>query len=633
MSSSGSDDVVQKLLRQIEQLNRENERERQEKEIAQAAVEHERLEKEKERQEKEAEHQKRLVAEEHAKKSDVQLFLSKLSQDLLAIASSSRSYTTNLSATDASFEDLFPSLNDCPNWNDFQALWQATVEKLPSESCPEPLLQEQFRVLITRFLSQHGDMHLVDFSRSGLYGLNQKVDLLFCRGRQAQRLPTYFESCLVGELKASGQVEDADDSKLSDAVLQVYQRFAHIVQESGVRRRECWGFACNRTTIVFLSLRISDLESEWDYQLLQTPPMALKDDGLKGLCFLLSSESHALCAWNGAAPPVVSTLSSEIVSSLSVSPRLELTGMLQRAPVHGIGQMDAVELATATLDATTSAVVKCFPASKKAEWTTERGALQELSKIDWSDHRFWVPTLLRSEQSERGAILCTAPVGVPLPLASCYLGRALIFCSELLQQLMSIVLQCHDHGVHHMDICPQNVVLLEEVQTSFLFPVCLIDWGGASFMQKRDKKDFHYHAAFSPDWLDPMRSLANLTDGQRLQVCLQQTVLTVLYLAIGDVLSWLPPVAIFLDESTHREKHTRMHNKSALFRIRARILNDVLNPSLSIPALDTDDRRPVRSFLQRLHHEFPSLFELKKRSSANALLVGRIPEICATFRG
>eukprot|EP00762_Andalucia_godoyi_P004826 ANDGO_07275.mRNA.1 hypothetical protein len=172
--------------------------------------------------------------------------------------------------------------------------------------------------------------------------------------------------------------------------------------------------------------------------------------------------------------------------------------------------MDAVELATATLDATNSIVVKCFPASKQAEWTTELGALQELSRIDWGRHRFCVPTLLHSEQSDHGAILCTAPVGVPLPLASCYPDRSLVFCTELLQQLTSIILQCSQNGVHHMDIDSQNVVLLEEAQSDSLFPICLIDWGGASFIQKRNA-EFHYHAAFSPDWLDAVASLADLS--------------------------------------------------------------------------------------------------------------------------
>eukprot|EP00762_Andalucia_godoyi_P007067 ANDGO_01869.mRNA.1 hypothetical protein len=290
--------------------------------------------------------------------------------------------------------------------------------------------------------------------------------------------------------------------------------------------------------------------------------------------------------------------------------------------------MDAVEPATATLDSTTSVVVKYFPASKLAEWTTELGALQELSRIDWDRRRFWVPTLLHSEQSDHGAILCTAPVGVPLPLASCYPDRSLAFCTELLQQLTSIILQCSQNGVHHMDICPQNVVLLQEVQSDSRFPICLIDWGGASFIQKRDKKEFHYHVAFSPDWLVSVRSLADLSDGERLQVCLQQAVLTALYLTIGDVLSWLPPVAIYLKESTHVESHTRLHNRSALFQIRARILNDVLNPSLAIPALDTEGRRRLRTFFQALHHKFPSLFEVKKRTSADAVLVNRMQEFC-----
>eukprot|EP00762_Andalucia_godoyi_P008816 ANDGO_06881.mRNA.1 hypothetical protein len=659
MSLSDPNDKIQELLKQFEQLKQAKEaaeavaeRERKAKEIAEAAFERERLEKERERQEKEAEHQRRLAAEEMAKKSleratkseeeakrsqeaervsDIKYFLSKLSQDLLALGSSSRSGTTNLYATGASFDDLFPSISsNLPFWEDFQAMWNETVGTLPLDSCPEPLLQVQFRLFITRFLSKHGDMHLVDFSRSGLYGQNQRVDLLLCIGRLALRRSMYSGASIAGELKGSDRFDGTSKSKLSEAIQQVYQRFAHIVQESGIFRRVCWGFACNRNFIVFICLRIFDSESGWNYELLETAPIALDDGGMKGICYLLSSDPHALCGWNGAPPPVVSTLSSGIVHSLSISPRLELTGMLQRAPVHGIGKMDVVELATATLDSTTSVVVKCFPVSKQAEWTTELGALQELSRIDWGHHRFWVPNLLHSEQSDHGAILCTAPVGVPLPLASCYPNRALAFCTELLQQLISIVLQCSQNGIHHMDICPQNVVLLENVQSDFQFPICLIDWGGASFIQKRDKKEFHYHAAFSPDWLDAVASLVDLSDGQRFHVCLQQAVLTTVYLAIGDVLSWLPPVAIYLNEST-LESHTRLHNKNELFRIRSRILNDVLNPYLPIPALDTEERRPLRSFLQRLHREFPSLFEMKNESSASERLVRHVLEFCSSL--
>eukprot|EP00762_Andalucia_godoyi_P008795 ANDGO_06849.mRNA.1 hypothetical protein len=163
----------------------------------------------------------------------------------------------------------------------------------------------------------------------------------------------------------------------------------------------------------------------------RTAPIALEGDGLKGLCFLMSSDPHALCRWDGAPPRTVSALSLDIVSSLSVSPRLELTGMLQRAPVHGVGLLDDVELAIAMLDTTISVVVKCFPTSEQSEWTTEKGALEELSKIDWGLHRFWVPSLLHSEQSGHGALVCMAPVGVPLQLVSSCSNRALVFCTEL----------------------------------------------------------------------------------------------------------------------------------------------------------------------------------------------------------
>eukprot|EP00762_Andalucia_godoyi_P004825 ANDGO_07272.mRNA.1 hypothetical protein len=134
-----------------------------------------------------------------------------------------------------------------------------------------------------RFLSKHGDMHLVDFSRSGLYGQNQKVDLLICIGRLALRRPIYSGSSIAGELKGSDRLDGTPKSKLSEAIQQVYQRFAHIVQESGISRRVCWGCACNRNFIVFVCLRIFDSESGWDYELLETAPIALQEDGMKGL--------------------------------------------------------------------------------------------------------------------------------------------------------------------------------------------------------------------------------------------------------------------------------------------------------------------------------------------------------------
>eukprot|EP00762_Andalucia_godoyi_P004853 ANDGO_07197.mRNA.1 hypothetical protein len=303
--------------------------------------------------------------------------------------------------------------------------------------------------------------------------------------------------------------------------------------------------------------------------------------------------------------------------------------MLQRAPVHGIGQMDDVEIATGTLDAATSVVVKCFPASNLAEWTTETGALEKLSKNDWSHHLFWVPLVLHSARSDYGALVCMAPVGVPLQLVLSYSNRALVFCTELLQQLTNITLQCHQHGVHHLNICPHNVVLLEEVHSDFQFLLCLIDWAGASFVQKLDKKVFHYHPPFSPEWLwlDWIE-----TDEQRLQVCLQQAVFTVLYLAIGDVLSWLPPVAFYLKTSTRREAYASVDRVPDLFEIRERNARDVLDPLIPIRALDTDERKPLRFFLQQLHLEFSGLFEQGEKCSADPSLLSSLLAFCATHK-
>eukprot|EP00762_Andalucia_godoyi_P008168 ANDGO_07464.mRNA.1 hypothetical protein len=595
----------QELREQLKQAKRE-------KEVAQAAFEHERLEKErerrekeKERQEKERERQEKEIAQQETErerqekqrsqikqqwladelqKSRIETFLIGLSRDLLAVGSSSRSRGTNLCTSRATLQQLFAFVQcSLLHWNDFQALWNDTVGSL-SLDCPEPPLQDQFRLFFTRFLSKHGDVHMVDFSRSGLYGLIQRVDLLFCRGRFATRLATYFQACLVGELKGSSG-EHAEE-KLEEAVRQVYQRFAHMVEECGIRRRSYWGFACNRTSIVFLHLRILPTSNGWDYDLMQTNPVALDTEGLYALCTLLSFDSHTLCSWDGEAPLVVSAASSPIVSSLRIAHQVELTGMLQRGPVHDVGEPEAVEVATGVVDQTTPVVVKSFPPSKLGDMEIERSVLVELSTIDWGDRKYWVPSLVLAEQSERGGVLCTAPVGNPLPLASCFAERMVPYCTELLLQLTSIVTNCQEKGIYHMDICPQNIVLLSEPLNEFLFPVCLIDWGGASFMQKRND-EFHYHSAFSPHWLDAVTSLADLSDGERLQVCLQQAILTTMYIAFGDVLSWLPPMAIVLDKKKNlqQDSHTHVLTKHDLFEIRREIIGNLLNAPLHPPLL------------------------------------------------
>eukprot|EP00762_Andalucia_godoyi_P008880 ANDGO_07768.mRNA.1 hypothetical protein len=503
-------------------------------------------------------------------------------------------------------------------------MWNDTIGSLPL-NCPEPPLQDQFRLFFTRFLSKHGDVHLVDFSRSALYGLIQRVDLLFCRGRIAKRLPTYFESCVVGELKGSGG--EHADAKLEEAIRQVYQRFAHMVEECGIRRRSYWGFACNRTSMVFLHLRILQTRKGWDYDLFQTDRVALNTESLYALCTLLSFDSHTLCAWDGEAPPVVSATSSAIVSSLRIAHQVELTGMLQRGPVHDVGEPDAVEVATGVVDQTTPVVVKSFPTSKLADMEVEKSVLVELSTIDWGDRKYWVPSLVLSEQSERGGILCTAPVGSPLPLSSCFSDRMVQYCTELLLQLTSIVTNCHEKGIYHMDICPQNIVLLTEPLHEFMFPVCLIDWGGASFMQKSDD-EFHYHSAFSPDWLDVVTSLADLSDGERLQICLQQSILTTMYIAFGDVLSWLPPMAIVLDKKNlQQDSHMRVRTKDDLFKIRRDIIGNLLDASLDTAVLK--GLGPLRLFFQQLRDVVPSLFELKERSGVDNAMAVLIQEFCA----
>eukprot|EP00762_Andalucia_godoyi_P003415 ANDGO_04326.mRNA.1 hypothetical protein len=591
-----------KLREQIKQLEREKENERREKEIAQQEV----------------------------KKARIETFLIGLSRDLLAVGSSSRSRRTNLCTSRATLQQLFAFVQvSLLHWNDFQTLWNDTVGSLPRNS-PEPQLQDQFRLFFTRFLSKHGDVHLVDFSRSGLYGLIQRVDLLFCRGRVARRLATYFEACLVGELKGSSG--EHVEEKLGEAIRQVYQRFAHMVEECGIRRRSYWGFACNRTSIVFLHLRILQTGNGWDYDLLQTSPVALDTVGLRALCMLLSFDSHELCSWDGEAPPVVSATSSDIVSSLRIAHQIQLTGMLQRGPVHGVGEPNAVEVATGVVDQTTPVAVKSFPPSKLGDMETERSVLIEISRIDWGAHKYWVPSLVLSEQSERGGILCTAPVGNPLPLASCFSDHTVQYCTELLLQLTSIVSNCQEKSIYHMDICPQNIVLLgDEHQNGMRFPICLIDWGGASFVQKRDN-EFHYHTAFSPDWLDAVASLADLSDGERLQVCLQQAMLTTMCIAFGDVLSWLPPMAIVLDEKNlQQDSHTRVRTKEELFKIRREIIARLLDASLDTPVLDC--RGPLRLFFQQLRDAAPTLFDLEERSIADNAMAVRIREFCAAACG
>eukprot|EP00762_Andalucia_godoyi_P008165 ANDGO_07440.mRNA.1 hypothetical protein len=103
-----------------------------------------------------------------------------------------------------------------------------------------------------------------------------------------------------------------------------------MVEECGIRGRSYWGFVCNRTSIVFLHLRILQTRKGWDYDFFETNPVALDTEGLYALCTLLSFDSHALCSWDGEAPPVVSAASSAIIDSLSIAQQVQLVGMWSR---------------------------------------------------------------------------------------------------------------------------------------------------------------------------------------------------------------------------------------------------------------------------------------------------------------
>eukprot|EP00762_Andalucia_godoyi_P001958 ANDGO_05977.mRNA.1 hypothetical protein len=150
-------------------------------------------------------------------------------------------------------------------------------------------------------------------------------------------------------------------------------------------------------------------------------------------------------------------------------------------------------------------------------------------------------------------------------------------------------------------------------------------------MQKRND-EFHYHTAFSPDWLDAVASLADLSDGERLQVCLQQAMLTTMCIAFGDALLWLPPMAIVLDEKNlQQDSHSRVRTKTELFEIRREIIAHLLDPSLDTPVLA--DRDSLRLFFQQLRDAAPTLFELEERSTAGCLLLSRMRESCTTVRG
>lgn len=516
----------------------------------------------------------------------------------------------------------------------FSKIWNDTVGSLPVEGCVENAVQEQFRVCFTRFLSATNNLHVVDCSRSGLYGVQAKVDLLFYPGPTARQVPTYFDACIVCELKASGKSDEADMKLVGKAIRQVMDRMQNIVAECGTRRRSYWSFVCSRTVVVFVHLRVlfHELSGQWSYVIRQSAPVALEAGGGTAICDLLSHDPLALCEWEGAPPPAVSdACSANLLSqNLPIGQSIKLKGMLQRGPEgHGV-----VEVALGNMchdqEEAEEVVCKFFPKSKRELFAHERDALNKLSVLHGDSlygEDVHVPILKFAQESDAGCMLCTAPLGTPLLLASCFETTMTRYCKELFAQLVSVVAKCHAQQLYHNDICPQNVVLVRQPSDAgFALSISLIDWGAASFWGN-SSDIFHFHTAFSPDWVSSLSSTAaqNMDPAEQLQLALQQILLTTLFVAFGDVLSWVPPVAVSMDG----EGHKRLKTATDMYKYRSNVIHRVVHSSDSLslsPALQ--ERYALVCFFRELYNRFSGLFDMQKRSHADPADLDRMVAFC-----
>ncbi|KAF0852184.1 putative mitochondrial protein [Andalucia godoyi] len=253
---------------------------------------------------------------------------------------------------------------------------------------------------------------------------------------------------------------------------------------------------------------------------------------------------------------------------------------------------------------------KLFPPNKLSEMKAEQAALERLAPIQWGKFSQWVPALIHHAQDGYG-VLCTSPIGQPLPLASAFKKgtERLRCCQELIVQLCSIIIVAHTRS------------------------------GGSSFHDK-ENAGFQYHLAFSPSWLQRYdREKKKLKDNVGLCASLQQMVLTAFFIAFGVYFSWLPPKICTLhyeDDKIGKSRHTSLSNVDQLPTERTKLIDKLLDENFtathcigSIAQMLTD-RKPLLDMFRALREDCPWLFVLNAVHPRvnQRLLVERIVRAC-----
>jgi hypothetical protein len=530
--------------------------------------------------------------------------------------------------------DVAELLRDLPSLNNrtldvFRSCWSTSFA---SARCGADAIQENFHSFFQAFLSslpEDAALHLIDCSRSGFYGKFQTGDLLFSIGSPARKHVNISDMALVGELKVSRKMSSSRSS-----LSQILERFYHMIKQPDKDRGSYWGFSASDTEFQIVRLQISFTDNTWNQTVEHSQWLSFSDEcALESFCRLCSAGWLSLCQYKHSKQQILSPM---VLKLQEKWPHIHFEGMLQRRTSHD----ESVEVAFGSLSGK-PIVAKLFPSNKLTQMKTEREALQRLTSAKWGRFVHWIPAMDYHAQDGYG-VLCTSPVGSPLPLASAFNApERLLYCQELIVQLCSIILVADARNIWHMDVCPQNIVLLQGGgDYLFKFPLCLVDWGGSSFHGK-ENAGFQYHLAFSPSWLRSYDGQKELEENAGLCASLQQMVLTVFFIAFGDYFSWLPPKISTLHFSSDEAGTSRRMSigfADTLYWERENLIEHLLDENFTATHCKDSiaemliDRKVLLDMFRALRQDIPWLFmwdELDEHISIDSRrLLEKISQIC-----
>jgi hypothetical protein len=646
------DEVIQRKDEVIQRKDEENRRiaeesRRKDEENRRIAEESRRKDEENRRIAEESrrkDEENRRIAEESRRKDEALTraqevaFFSELSKMLLESMSTGDRNTSSLKPR---LVDVAELLHDLPSLNSrtmdaFRSCWSTAFASAKfGAAVYEDAIQENFHSFFQTFLStlpEDAALHLIDCSRSGFYGKYQKGDLFFSIGSRARKHVEISDMALVGELKVSTK---AASSKAS--LSQILERFHHMVKKPDKDRGSYWGFSASDTEFQIVRLQVSFTDNEWKQTVEHSKWLSFSDEcALESFCRLCSAGWLSLCQYKHSKQQILSPM---VLKLQEKWPHVHFEGMLQRSTFPD----ESVEVAFGSLNGE-PIVAKLFPSNKLTEMKTEREALQRLASAEWGKFAHWIPALdYHAQDAQDGyGVLCTSPVGSPLPLASAFnASERLLYCQELIVQLCSIILVADARSVWHMDVCPQNIVLLQGGSDYlFKFPLCLVDWGGSSFHGK-ENAGFQYHLAFSPSWLRSYDGQKELEENAGLCASLQQMVLTVFFIAFGDYFSWLPPkmsTLHFSKDKAGTSRHTSISSADTLYLERGKLIEYLLDENFTASHCKDSiaemliNRKALLDMFRALRQDMPWLFmwdELDEHLSIDSRrLLEKFTQIC-----